>query len=45
MAARSQLATSLKFHIIFAVAGMATPLMMVIAEWTGRNRTRNQLTK
>ncbi len=32
-AARSQMATSLMFHIIFAVAGMAMPLMMVIAEW------------
>lgn len=33
MAARSQMAMSLMFHIVFAVAGMAMPLMMVIAEW------------
>jgi cytochrome d ubiquinol oxidase subunit I len=33
LAARSQMAMSLMFHIIFAVAGMAMPLMMVIAEW------------
>ena len=32
MAARSQMAMSLAFHIIFAVAGIAMPLMMVIAE-------------
>jgi len=33
LAARSQMAMSLAFHIIFAVAGIAMPLMMVIAEW------------
>jgi cytochrome d ubiquinol oxidase subunit I len=33
LAARSQMAMSLMFHIIFAVAGMAMPVMMVIAEW------------
>jgi cytochrome bd ubiquinol oxidase subunit I len=33
LAARSQMAMSLMFHIIFAVAGMAMPLMMAIAEW------------
>lgn len=33
LAARLQMAISLGFHIIFAVAGMAMPLMMVIAEW------------
>jgi len=33
LAARLQMAISLGFHIIFAVAGMALPLMMVIAEW------------
>jgi cytochrome bd ubiquinol oxidase subunit I len=33
LAARSQMAMSLMFHIVFAVAGMAMPLMMVIAEW------------
>ena len=33
LAARSQMAMSLAFHILFAVAGMAMPLLMVIAEW------------
>jgi cytochrome d ubiquinol oxidase subunit I len=33
LAARSQMGMSLMFHIVFAVAGMAMPLMMVIAEW------------
>ena len=32
LAARSQMAVSLAFHIVFAVAGIAMPLMMVIAE-------------
>jgi len=32
LAARSQMAISLAFHIVFAVAGIAMPLMMVIAE-------------
>ena len=32
MAARMQMAISLGFHIIFAVVGMAMPLLMVIAE-------------
>ena len=32
-AARSQMAMSLAFHILFAVAGMAMPLLMVLAEW------------
>jgi cytochrome d ubiquinol oxidase subunit I len=31
-AARTQMAVSLGFHIVFAVAGMAMPLLMVIAE-------------
>ena len=31
-AARSQMAISLAFHIVFAAAGIAMPLMMVIAE-------------
>jgi cytochrome d ubiquinol oxidase subunit I len=30
--ARAQMATSLAFHILFAVAGMAMPLLMVLAE-------------
>ncbi|MCO4762061.1 MAG: cytochrome ubiquinol oxidase subunit I [Myxococcales bacterium] len=33
LAARSQMAMSLGFHILFAVAGMAMPLLMVIAQW------------
>ena len=32
LAARSQMAISLAFHILFAVAGIAMPLMMVLAE-------------
>ncbi|WP_258182756.1 cytochrome ubiquinol oxidase subunit I [Enhygromyxa salina] len=32
LAARSQMAMSLAFHILFAVAGMAMPLLMVLAE-------------
>src|SRR5262249_18329479 len=32
LAARLQMATSLGFHILFAVAGMAMPLLMLIAE-------------
>jgi cytochrome d ubiquinol oxidase subunit I len=32
-AARSQMAISLGFHIIFAVAGIGMPALMVIAEW------------
>ncbi|RPJ54050.1 MAG: cytochrome ubiquinol oxidase subunit I [Acidobacteria bacterium] len=40
LAARMQMAISLMFHIIFAVVGIATPLMMFISEaaWL---RTRN----
>lgn len=33
LAARSQMAMSLAFHILFAAAGIAMPLLMVIAEW------------
>ncbi len=33
LAARSQMAMSLTFHIIFAVIGIGMPLLMVIAEW------------
>jgi cytochrome d ubiquinol oxidase subunit I len=33
LAARSQMAMSLVFHIIFAAVGIAMPLMMVVAEW------------
>jgi cytochrome d ubiquinol oxidase subunit I len=40
LAARGQMAISLAFHIVFAVAGIAMPLMMVIAE-LGWLRTGN----
>ncbi len=33
LAARSQMAISLAFHIIFAVIGIGLPALMVIAEW------------
>lgn len=33
LAARLQMAISLGFHIIFAVTGIAMPVLMVIAEW------------
>jgi len=33
LAARSQMAVSLAFHIVFAEVGIAMPLMMTIAEW------------
>ena len=33
LAARWQMAVSLGFHILFAVAGIAMPLLMAIAEW------------
>lgn len=33
LSARSLMAMSLGFHIIFAVVGMAMPLLMVLAEW------------
>jgi cytochrome d ubiquinol oxidase subunit I len=35
-AARSQMALSLGFHIIFAEIGIAMPLLMVLAEWRWR---------
>ncbi len=41
LAARSLMAMSLGFHIIFAILGIAMPLLMVLAEWcwlkTGRD--------
>ena len=40
LAARSQMAVSLAFHIIFAEIGIAMPLMMVVAEWRAR-RTKD----
>ena len=33
LAARSQMAMSLAFHIVFAAIGIAMPLLMAIAEW------------
>src|SRR5262245_4610296 len=41
LAVRSQMAMSLAFHIIFAVAGITTPLLMCIAEWRWL-RTRDE---
>ena len=38
LAARSQMAMSLAFHIIFAVVGIGMPLLMVVAEWQWRRR-------
>src|SRR2546429_7402300 len=37
LAARSQMGVSLAFHIVFAVIGIAMPVMMVVAErrWRG----------
>src|ERR1700704_5659784 len=35
-AARTQMALSLGFHIVFAEIGIAMPLLMVIAEWRWR---------
>ncbi|MFL5563340.1 MAG: cytochrome ubiquinol oxidase subunit I [Gemmatimonadaceae bacterium] len=40
LAARTQMAVSLAFHIIFAEIGVAMPVMMVLAEWRWR-RTRD----
>ena len=36
IAARSQMAMSLAFHIIFSCIGIAMPLLMVVAEWLHR---------
>src|SRR5207245_5956140 len=33
LAARSQMAMSLAFHIVFAAIGIAMPLVVIIAEW------------
>src|ERR1051325_8493256 len=35
-AARTQMALSLGFHIVFAEIRIAMPLLMVLAEWRGR---------
>ena len=37
MAARSQMAMSLAFHIVFATIGVSLPLMMTISEWRWRS--------
>jgi cytochrome d ubiquinol oxidase subunit I len=42
LAARSQMAMSLAFHIVFAAIGIAMPLLMVIAEWRWL-RTREEV--
>jgi cytochrome bd ubiquinol oxidase subunit I len=42
LAARAQMAMSLAFHIIFAAAGIAMPLLMCIAEWRWL-RTREEI--
>jgi len=39
LAARAQMAMSLAFHIIFAMVGMAMPLLMVLAEGRWLRRT------
>src|SRR5260221_13382725 len=33
LAARSQMAMSLAFHIVFAVVGMGMPFLMALSEW------------
>lgn len=48
LAARWQMGMSLAFHILFAVAGMAMPLLMVLSEWRwlrGGDPVDLQLTK
>ena len=42
LAARSQMAMSLAFHIVFAAIGIAMPLLMVISEWRWL-RTREEV--
>ena len=42
LAARSQMAMSLAFHIVFAAIGIAMPLLMIIAEWKWL-RTKNEI--
>jgi cytochrome d ubiquinol oxidase subunit I len=37
LAARSQMALSLAFHILFAAVGVSLPLMMTISEWRWRS--------
>ena len=41
LAARSQMAMSLAFHIIFSCIGIAMPLLMVVAEWRYRRTGDN----
>ncbi|MGH7475612.1 MAG: cytochrome ubiquinol oxidase subunit I [Longimicrobiales bacterium] len=48
LAARSQMAVSLAFHIVFAAIGIGLPLMMVISEWRwlrGGERVHLELTR
>lgn len=42
LAARSQMAMSLAFHIVFAAIGIAMPLLMVVSEWKWL-RTREEV--
>jgi cytochrome d ubiquinol oxidase subunit I len=42
IAARSQMAMSLAFHIVFAAIGIAMPLLMVVAEWKWQ-RTKDEV--
>ena len=42
LAARSQMAMSLAFHIMFAAIGIAMPLLMIIAEWKWL-RSKNEI--
>jgi cytochrome d ubiquinol oxidase subunit I len=42
LAARTQMALSLGFHIVFAEIGIAMPLLMVLAEWRWR-RTNDRV--
>ena len=44
LAARSQMAMSLAFHIVFAVAGIGMPLLMSVSEWKWM-RTRDAIYK
>ena len=43
LAARTQMAVSLMFHILFAIAGMAMPVLMVVSEahWLRTGRRLN----
>jgi cytochrome bd ubiquinol oxidase subunit I len=46
LAARAQMGMSLAFHIVFACAGVGTPLLMVICRKLPKGRvTRSGITK